>query len=200
MWRAGRRWRRGGGGGAGLGPAAEGHPRAGIPADLSVWTDLRADSIKRAAVAIAGAIAAGDNPLGAERLPEACHARTGRMASDTPRSPLDQRGSPGTNNKEIAARMVISSRTAETHVQHSMDKPGFSARSQIAAWQAQRQARQAAKLRSQAHREHATPRPQRARPSVRWMNSTSADRGWKESALSAASASTGEVPGVKLNR
>jgi len=44
----------------------------------------------------------------------------------------------GLSNKEIAARMVISSRTAETHVQHIMDKLGFSARSQIAAWQTQR--------------------------------------------------------------
>jgi len=55
-----------------------------------------ADSIKRAAVAIAGAIAAGDNPLGVDRLLEAWHARTGRMARDAPRSPLDQRGSSGT--------------------------------------------------------------------------------------------------------
>jgi non-specific serine/threonine protein kinase len=32
--------------------------------------------------------------------------------------------------------MVISPRTAETHVQHIMDKLGFTARSQIAAWSA----------------------------------------------------------------
>jgi dTDP-glucose 4,6-dehydratase len=49
-----------------------------------------AESIKRAAVAIAGAIAAGDNPLGAQRLQEVCHARTGRMACNAPRSPFDQ--------------------------------------------------------------------------------------------------------------
>ena len=40
----------------------------------------------------------------------------------------------GLSNKEIARRMVISPRTAETHVQHIMDKLGFTARSQIAAW------------------------------------------------------------------
>jgi non-specific serine/threonine protein kinase len=42
----------------------------------------------------------------------------------------------GLSNKEIARRMVISPRTAETHVQHIMDKLGFTARSQIAAWSA----------------------------------------------------------------
>jgi predicted ATPase/DNA-binding NarL/FixJ family response regulator len=52
----------------------------------------------------------------------------------------------GLSNKEIAARMVISPRTAETHVQHIMDKLGFTARSQIAAWSASRR----------------TPRPARA--------------------------------------
>jgi predicted ATPase/DNA-binding NarL/FixJ family response regulator len=40
----------------------------------------------------------------------------------------------GLSNREIAARMVISPRTAETHVRHIMDKLGFTARSQIAAW------------------------------------------------------------------
>ena len=42
----------------------------------------------------------------------------------------------GLSNKEIAGRIVISPRTAETHVQHIMDKLGFTARSQIAAWSA----------------------------------------------------------------
>ena len=42
----------------------------------------------------------------------------------------------GFSNKEIAGRIVISPRTAETHVQHIMDKLGFTARSQIAAWTA----------------------------------------------------------------
>jgi DNA-binding NarL/FixJ family response regulator len=47
----------------------------------------------------------------------------------------------GLSNKEIAERMVISTRTAETHVQHIMDKLGFSARSQIAAWRTRRPGR-----------------------------------------------------------
>jgi non-specific serine/threonine protein kinase len=42
----------------------------------------------------------------------------------------------GLSNREIAARMVISVRTAETHVQHIMVKLGFSTRTQIAAWAA----------------------------------------------------------------
>jgi DNA-binding CsgD family transcriptional regulator len=42
----------------------------------------------------------------------------------------------GLSNREIAARMVISVRTAESHVQHIMAKLGFTTRSQIAAWTA----------------------------------------------------------------
>jgi predicted ATPase/DNA-binding NarL/FixJ family response regulator len=42
----------------------------------------------------------------------------------------------GLSNKEIAARMVISARTVETHVQHIMDKLGCTSRAQIAAWAA----------------------------------------------------------------
>jgi len=51
----------------------------------------------------------------------------------------------GLSNKEIAGRMVISPRTAETHVQHIMDKLGFTARSQIAAWSAGRRTRRPAR-------------------------------------------------------
>jgi predicted ATPase/DNA-binding CsgD family transcriptional regulator len=40
----------------------------------------------------------------------------------------------GMSNREIAARLVISVRTAETHVQHIMGKLGLTARTQIAAW------------------------------------------------------------------
>ena len=42
----------------------------------------------------------------------------------------------GLSNRQIAAQMVISVRTAETHVQHVMAKLGFTARTQIAAWAA----------------------------------------------------------------
>jgi len=42
----------------------------------------------------------------------------------------------GLNNKEIAARLVISQRTVEAHVEHALVKLGFTSRSQIAAWHA----------------------------------------------------------------
>jgi DNA-binding CsgD family transcriptional regulator/tetratricopeptide (TPR) repeat protein len=45
----------------------------------------------------------------------------------------------GMTNKEIAARLVISRRTAESHVVHILDKLGFGSRSQIATWMATRQ-------------------------------------------------------------
>jgi non-specific serine/threonine protein kinase len=42
----------------------------------------------------------------------------------------------GQTNSQIAASLVISVRTVETHVQHIMDKLGCSTRAQIAAWSA----------------------------------------------------------------
>ncbi len=43
----------------------------------------------------------------------------------------------GKTNKEIAAELVISERTAANHVEHILTKLGFRARTQIAAWAAQ---------------------------------------------------------------
>lgn len=40
----------------------------------------------------------------------------------------------GASNKEIAAKLVISPRTAEAHVEHILAKLGFASRVQIAAW------------------------------------------------------------------
>jgi DNA-binding CsgD family transcriptional regulator len=42
----------------------------------------------------------------------------------------------GLSNKEIAAKLVISERTAEGHVERILGKLGFRSRSQIASWQA----------------------------------------------------------------
>jgi DNA-binding CsgD family transcriptional regulator len=42
----------------------------------------------------------------------------------------------GLTNKQIAARLVISRRTAEGHVENVLAKMGFTSRSQIAAWHA----------------------------------------------------------------
>ena len=43
----------------------------------------------------------------------------------------------GLTNKEIAARLFLSERTAEGHLEHIRDKLGFSTRSQIATWYTQ---------------------------------------------------------------
>jgi non-specific serine/threonine protein kinase len=40
----------------------------------------------------------------------------------------------GESNKEIAASLTVSQRTAETHVEHILNKLGFASRTQIAAW------------------------------------------------------------------
>ncbi|MGD9528196.1 ATP-binding protein [Pseudonocardia sp.] len=45
----------------------------------------------------------------------------------------------GLTNRQIAARLVISERTAGNHVQNVLTKLGFSSRSQIAAWNARRE-------------------------------------------------------------
>ena len=46
--------------------------------------------------------------------------------------------SEGLSNRDIAARLSISERTAETHVQHILDKLGCNSRVRIATWAAQR--------------------------------------------------------------
>jgi len=40
----------------------------------------------------------------------------------------------GLTNREIASHLVIAERTAEGHVQNILNKLGFNARTQIAAW------------------------------------------------------------------
>lgn len=42
----------------------------------------------------------------------------------------------GMSNKDIAAALVVSQRTAEAHVQHVLAKLGFTSRAQLAAWAA----------------------------------------------------------------
>jgi non-specific serine/threonine protein kinase len=42
----------------------------------------------------------------------------------------------GRSNKDIAAQLVISQRTAENHVEHILTKLGFTSRAQVAAWAA----------------------------------------------------------------
>jgi DNA-binding NarL/FixJ family response regulator len=47
----------------------------------------------------------------------------------------------GLSNKEIAARLVIAPRTAETHVEHILTKLGFTSRTQASAWVLDQQGR-----------------------------------------------------------
>jgi predicted ATPase/DNA-binding CsgD family transcriptional regulator len=68
------------------------------------------------------------------------------LGRDVHRSPLTRREdevadlvAKGMSNKEIAESLVISARTAETHVEHILTKLGFSSRTQIATWVTARQ-------------------------------------------------------------
>ncbi len=40
----------------------------------------------------------------------------------------------GLSNREIAERLIIAKRTADSHVEHILAKLGFTSRAQIAAW------------------------------------------------------------------
>ncbi|MFB9909120.1 LuxR C-terminal-related transcriptional regulator [Allokutzneria oryzae] len=80
--------------------------------------------------------ALGDDAEGAPAAP--CRAR------ESTRSALSRRElevaelvAQGMSNKDIATKLVISQRTAETHVQHILTKLAFSSRARIAAWMAE---------------------------------------------------------------
>lgn len=66
---------------------------------------------------------------------------TTRLAGDTRSTSLTLRErevagliAQGLSNREIAAHLVITQRTAESHVQHILDKLGFASRGRVAAW------------------------------------------------------------------
>jgi non-specific serine/threonine protein kinase len=66
---------------------------------------------------------------------------TPRLAGDKRADPLTPRErevagllAQGFTNREIAAQLVITERTAESHVQHILDKLGLASRGRIAAW------------------------------------------------------------------
>jgi predicted ATPase/DNA-binding NarL/FixJ family response regulator len=67
-------------------------------------------------------------------------AQTAAVADGAPLTPREVQVARliagGRTNKEIAAQLVISQRTAENHVEHILTKLGFTSRAQIAAWAA----------------------------------------------------------------
>ena len=76
--------------------------------------------------------------------------RRGGPAGDGAGGPLTRRErevaalvAAGLSNREIAARLVITERTAENHVAHILDRLGFRTRVQIAAWATERGLRRA---------------------------------------------------------
>ena len=68
-------------------------------------------------------------------------ARTPRTRPETPLTRREQQiaklVAQGLTNKDIGAKLVISQRTVEAHVEHILTKLGFSSRTQIATWLAQ---------------------------------------------------------------
>jgi DNA-binding NarL/FixJ family response regulator len=44
----------------------------------------------------------------------------------------------GLTNRQIAAKLVVTERAAETHVQNILNKLGFTSRAQVAAWAVER--------------------------------------------------------------
>jgi DNA-binding CsgD family transcriptional regulator/tetratricopeptide (TPR) repeat protein len=73
--------------------------------------------------------------------PEAPPAPAPAAAGPPPRARLSPREEEvaallirGLTNRQIAAELVITERTAANHVQHLLDKLGFSTRAQVAAW------------------------------------------------------------------
>ena len=82
-----------------------------------------------------------DYALGEERddteaRPEAADAATAAGLTRREREVAELIGQ-GMTNKEIAASLVVSQRTAESHVEHILVKLGFTSRVQIAAWLAE---------------------------------------------------------------
>ncbi len=83
--------------------------------------------------------------LGMDRITGLIDTLLASLDAELTDSPLTQREAEiatmvarGMTNREIAAELVLSERTVETHVQHVLTKLGFGNRSQIAAWVASR--------------------------------------------------------------
>ena len=100
----------------------------------------RADRDRAAALlddAARGASRLGMAPF-VRRIEDLSGRRPGARSAPSPLSPREQEVArlvgKGLTNRQIAAALYVSERTAQNHVQHILTKLGFSNRSQIAAW------------------------------------------------------------------
>ena len=97
-------------------------------------TSFTAHLLKAQAMPPSQAVATAlGEPVGAVRPVPACSDPVRLTARELEVAALIAQG---LSNREIAARLVISARTAETHVEHIMVKLGLTARAQVAAWAA----------------------------------------------------------------
>lgn len=91
--------------------------------------------------------------------------RLGKSAVDDPLTAREREVAAlvarGQTNREIAVTLVVSERTADAHVQNSLNKLGFSSRAQIAAWAVERGLHRPAT--AEASPPDAPPRPPKAR-------------------------------------
>jgi DNA-binding CsgD family transcriptional regulator len=102
--------------------------RRGRPGDLPQARALVADSAKEAS-------ALGMVPIAAKATQLMDQLTAVQVAPLTPReSEVARLVAQGLTNREIAARLYVSDRTAENHVQHILTKLDLSNRSQIAVW------------------------------------------------------------------
>jgi non-specific serine/threonine protein kinase len=109
----------------------------------------RAKGQARRAARLAGAVAALAGgaalaPVGLAHAPSPAAGPTARAGRD-PWGPLSARErevaaliAEGLTNRQIAEQLVISERTADTHVQNILSKLGLVCRAQVAAWVATR--------------------------------------------------------------
>lgn len=107
--------------------------RAGLgeTAFAAAWAEGRTMTLEQAiedALAAEAAVAIGAKAA----------ATPGTKASAGPLTPREREVAAliadGKTNREIGALLVITERTADTHVQHILNKLGFNSRAQIAAW------------------------------------------------------------------
>ena len=96
----------------------------------------RAATARGAAMTQASAIAYALGESTPRSRPDAGHAAAGAGPLTRREQEVARLVARGQSNSQIASELVISVRTAETHVQHIMDKLGVGSRAQIAAWSA----------------------------------------------------------------